>query len=98
MTAHFKGVVVLNHQLISLVRQYGHLIVHTLEDTTLYLAMQLPWTILFYFSVFTFHLSDIHILWTNDHIHLGIFAKTFVHALKIVLAEVHHFILDHGGI
>ena len=66
---------------------------HTLEDATHHLSMQMP--IIF----FTFlQQTNIYIFRANNHIHFGVLAKTFVNALKVVFAEVYHTVFHHGGI
>ena len=109
--AYFRAgqvlMIVLHQELIVIGRQHTHLVVHTLEDTRLYLAVPFGELTLRYpilriifrpvRLVRTVRLPDINILRTNNHLHRFVLAETGVDTIELLAAELYSAVADHGA-
>ena len=82
----FKGIVVLNHKLATVVSLDEHLIMHSLEGAALHFRGELR-------RLGIVHYIDI--LRAYDHIHRHVLPEAFVHAVELVAYEAYAAVAQH---
>ena len=101
--------IVLHHELITVVGVDHHLVMHTLEDATLHHAVPFG-EIAFWYSVFGVVvllllsdrclfgvLPDVYIFGSDDHIYRCVLSEAGVHTVELLVAESYSAVAYHGG-
>ena len=112
--AHFRTgqelMIVLNQKLIAVRGQYTHLVMHSLEDTSLHLSVPLREFPLWYpvikihiILILSFVLRPssfvpyIYVFRSYHHIHRIVLAETGVDTVELLAAELHAFVANHSS-